>query len=563
MKRRAFLFSAAGLSAAATVSACTAGTNPDGGESPDGSANSADTGSGGGFLVMTAGPAPTFVRNYNQPSPASEKGPGAALMYEPLLRTLWLQAGEVEPWLAESFEWNSDGTELTFKLRTDVTWSDGEAFDAEDVLFTLGLWLENPEFNRSGSTYTSVEQVDESSVRATWDEPAFTEITKFGTSGGLEILPEHLYAGQDLNTWTNEEPVGTGAYVLSSFSPQQVTFTARDDYWNGEQTVRELRIPASTDEATRPLVLAGDIDVTTMAWPNPEEEFVGANPEKNRYAAISNGTAESLLFNNMVAPFDDVNVRRAISHCLDAAQMISLYDVGTSPANVSGMNYEIFEEIASPEFEGMVATTDADAATAALEESGYTVENGQLTKDGQSYSLELKLPQGNTNWVTWARGFAEQVSATLGLDVAQNPISDETFWPTLETGDFGMALGFAGGGLGAFAAFSALASEYALPVGEPTPMNQFRYQNAEVDEALERLQRTDDNGEIAEICEIIQTRIVEDVPFYPLADAAWFLAYTENRWTNWPDPDDREIVPTWMHGPDWTLTLQQLTPVEG
>lgn len=558
MKRRTFLASAAGLGVAASVSACTAGTNTGDGESSSGP----EADSAGGFLVMTAGSAPTFVRNYNQPSPASEKGPGAALMYEPLLRTLWLQGGDVEPWLAESYEWNDDGTELTFTLRSDVTWSDGETLDAEDVLFTLQLWLENPEFNRSGSIYTSVEQVDELTVRVAWDEPAFTEITKFGTSGGLEIIPQHLYADQDLTTWTNEEPVGTGPYVLSNFSPQQVTFTARDDYWNGQQSVQELRIPASTDEATRPQVLSGDIDVTTMAWPNPEEEFLGADPEKNRYAAISNGTAESLLFNNMVAPFDDVNVRRAISQCLDSAQMLSLYDVGTNPANVSGMNYDIFAEVASPEFEGLIATTNAEAATAALAESGYSVENGQLTKDGQSFPLELKMPQGNTNWVTWARGFAEQVSATLGLDVAQSPISDESFWPMLETGDFTVALGFVGGGLGAFAAFSALASEHALPVGESTPMNQFRYQNAEVDEALERLKLTDDTAEIAGICELIQTRVVEDVPYYPLADAAWFLAYTENRWTNWPDPDDREIVPTWMHGPDWTLTLQQLTPVE-
>src|SRR5262249_40760322 len=47
------------------------------------------------------------------------------------------------PWLAESYEYNRDSTELTLKLRPGVTWSDGQPFGAKDVAFTLNMLRES------------------------------------------------------------------------------------------------------------------------------------------------------------------------------------------------------------------------------------------------------------------------------------------------------------------------------------------------------------------------------------------------------------------------------------
>ena len=61
---------------------------------------------------------------------------GLGLLYEPLAFYSAF-ADETIPWLAESWEYNDDSTELRIKLREGITWSDGEAFDAEDVVYTL------------------------------------------------------------------------------------------------------------------------------------------------------------------------------------------------------------------------------------------------------------------------------------------------------------------------------------------------------------------------------------------------------------------------------------------
>ena len=53
-------------------------------------------------------------------------------------------SGELVPWLATGYEWNSDNTQLTFHLHTGVLWSDGQPFSAKDVTYTFDLLKGNP-----------------------------------------------------------------------------------------------------------------------------------------------------------------------------------------------------------------------------------------------------------------------------------------------------------------------------------------------------------------------------------------------------------------------------------
>jgi peptide/nickel transport system substrate-binding protein len=80
------------------------------------------------------------------------------------------------PWLATGSEANEDSTEFTITLREGVTWSDGEAFDADDVVFTTEMALGNEELNaREAATLRgqveSVEKVDDLTVRFTLNAP--------------------------------------------------------------------------------------------------------------------------------------------------------------------------------------------------------------------------------------------------------------------------------------------------------------------------------------------------------------------------------------------------------
>ena len=126
-----------------------------------------------------------------------------------------LQTGEFIPWLAESFEYGEDFDTLTVKLRDGVTWSDGEAFNADDVVFTYDLLRENPSMiwaSEANNRVASVEKVDDLTVTFNLNEPnprfhlnreAFPAV---GIWGGITILPQHIWEGEDPVTFKQLRP---------------------------------------------------------------------------------------------------------------------------------------------------------------------------------------------------------------------------------------------------------------------------------------------------------------------------------------------------------------------
>jgi len=121
--------------------------------------------------------------------------------------------------LAESYEISDDQLVYTFHLRQDVKWHDGEAFNADDVVFTFSS-IQDSEFKSPlGRRFRNVvcEKIDDFTVKFTLKEsfaPFITMLT-FG------ILPEHLWynippANADLNE-LNKKPIGTGAWMVDSF----------------------------------------------------------------------------------------------------------------------------------------------------------------------------------------------------------------------------------------------------------------------------------------------------------------------------------------------------------
>src|SRR5699024_1047163 len=114
----------------ATAAACSSGAGGVGGAGGDGA--------GGMFVVGRDGTATNqFAKNFNRYG-GSDTAPGLDLVYEPLFRLSSKDGGQLLPMLAESADHSEDGMEVTYHLRKDVKWSDGEPFTSRDVLFTLG-----------------------------------------------------------------------------------------------------------------------------------------------------------------------------------------------------------------------------------------------------------------------------------------------------------------------------------------------------------------------------------------------------------------------------------------
>lgn len=141
--------------------------------------------------------------------------------------------GTYVPMLATEWAFNDDYTGITFKLREGVTWHDGEAFNAEDVVFTYNM-LNGTTLDTFGlwNKLTGVEANGEYEVSMSFSEP-FSAFLAYCYN--CYIVPEHIWSQVgDVSAYLNTEPVGTGAFIFSKYTTgTDLQYVANKDYWAG------------------------------------------------------------------------------------------------------------------------------------------------------------------------------------------------------------------------------------------------------------------------------------------------------------------------------------------
>ncbi|WP_036962611.1 ABC transporter substrate-binding protein [Promicromonospora kroppenstedtii] len=223
------------------------------------------------------------------------------------------QEGEVQPKLAEKWEINGDRTVYTFTLHDGVTFSDGSAFTADDVVASIGRVQDDWTLSLKSKmdVVEDVEAVSDTEVAVTLTHPSNAWLFDMGTSVGA-MFPDDLSV--DLAT----EAVGTGPYTVEEVATgDHVTLAARDDYWGETPAITDVTVRYFADaNAQANAVRAGDID---MAY-NMQAPDLLAGLEQDQDLQVIDGTSTGevlLALNNARPPFDDLNVRRAIMYAID------------------------------------------------------------------------------------------------------------------------------------------------------------------------------------------------------------------------------------------------------
>jgi peptide/nickel transport system substrate-binding protein len=160
------------------------------------------------------------------------------ISYEPLAS--FDQAGTLVPFLAAEIPSlanggvAADGRSVTWKLKHDVKWSDGQPFTAKDVLFTY-QYITNPEVGSSSTTsykgVQSVEAIDDETVRVSFKDVTPAWALPFVGVQGM-IIPEHVFApfnnAQASSAPANQAAVGTGPYIATEFRTEDVLMIGED-----------------------------------------------------------------------------------------------------------------------------------------------------------------------------------------------------------------------------------------------------------------------------------------------------------------------------------------------
>ena len=246
------------------------------------------------------------------------------LVYEPLIQID--ENLNLIPALAESWAFSEDGMQLTLNLRQGVTFHDGSAFTAEDVIATLERILDEETGSATRTNLLSIETMeapdDYTLVLSLTlpDVPLAAALSSINTA----ILPSEVIANGDPAV----DAIGTGPFMVESWQPEEKTvLAANPDYWGEGPYVDGIEIRIIPDEATIMAALrAGEVDFAMFNDPLIATLPVGdADITINRAPEIS---YHVLQLRASVEPLDILEVRQAISCAINRQEVVAVAALG-------------------------------------------------------------------------------------------------------------------------------------------------------------------------------------------------------------------------------------------
>jgi len=486
-----------------------------------------------------------------------------------------LQTGEYIPWLAESYQYNDDYTAITVKLRDGVTWSDGEPFTSADVVFTYNLLFDNPGMvwaAEVANNVESVEAVDDLNVtfnlknanpRYHLNREAFPAV---GIWGGITILPQHIWEGQDPLTFKNSDPIGTGAYTLASASQNAMIYERNDNWW-GNAVFGRLPAPTYVSfqyvgpETSTAFALAADeIDTPFIGILSRGSflEVAARNPNVSAWHADApyawlDPCPRPLMVQNATPPWDNADMRHALSFLIDRQSIVDLaYEGTTVPSWGVWPFYDglqpYFDAVQDLVTEYRVGEYDTAAADEIFTAQGYTKNADGIyqSSDGQPLSVNYVVDGNSNEEMKVSAVLADQLEAG-GVSVEVQVLTDPVLADTVRRGDYGIKLhSFCPGYI--YENLELYHSKFYEPLGEPAPWferNSFRYNNPEFDSIVDQMgalppEDLEDNVPLFQQAVEILFR---DMPTIPMVQAPALVPFSTTYWTGWPTADNPWNMP--------------------
>ncbi|MDR3489347.1 MAG: extracellular solute-binding protein [Bradyrhizobium sp.] len=424
--------------------------------------------------------------NFN-PTVAGVKGSIAAavgLIYESLTTPSEDEVSTEYGALAESVSHPEDFSSVTYRLRPQAKWHDGEPVTPEDVIFSLDSFKKyHPQYSAYYRHVVKAEKAGERDVKFTFDAPGNRELPQI--VGQLTVLPKHWWEGtdgegrkRDISATTLEKPLGSGAYRIKEFVPgRSIALERAKDYWGrdlniniGRHNFDELRYEYFRDSTVALEAFKGDqVDwrtensaknwATYYDFPAVTEKRVLKEEFPNR----SSGIMQAFALNIRREKFSDPRVRRALNFAFDFEEMnkqiffdqykrISSYFDGTELASSGlpqGRELEILETVRA-QVPAEVFTTaytnpvggnpeavreNLREALRLLKEAGYEVRDRKVVdvKTGTQFALELLVDDPSFERVML---FFKPSLERLGIAVSVRIIDPTQYENRLRSWDF-------------------------------------------------------------------------------------------------------------------------------
>ena len=301
--------------------------------------------------------------------------------------------GSLVPALAESWEYSEDNTEITFKLREDVVFHNGDPMTADDVVFSFERAIASPSTARITAAMEKMEKVDDTHVKLTLKYP-YGPIEGCLANVNCSIVSKAAVEADPDGFARN--PIGTSPYKFESWaSGSNIVYTANENYWREPASIKTLTYQLVSDSSAALIALeTGDVDMIASTQAADRENIIN-NPDLF-YDEVASSSFYFVAFNNTDGIFaDNTLLRQAVAHAIDreACVLGALEGAGIEcPSPIPSTCFGCPEGFTGAEY-------DPELAKELLAEAGYadgltvtlrTMESGVYAKVAEIVIEQLR-----------------------------------------------------------------------------------------------------------------------------------------------------------------------------
>lgn len=517
------------------------------------------------------------VENFN---PYNFTGPAGYVQdfaYEPLwIDNVW-NPDQDTPALATSYEIGEDLKSVTYHLREGVKWSDGEDFNADDVVFTyeyakahidfpVGIDVYNAEAGTGN--VTGIDKIDDYTIRFNLNRP--DSLARYGL-GGLYPLPEHIWSKVDDPKSYNASPlVATGPWTeVTDFSRSSFKLCRNElSRHNADNKIDCIMFPQlNGNEQVIAAVSNGDVDWAGDGMTDPEITFTPKS-EFNKYW-LPAGADVVLQLNTTKAPFNNLEFRKAMSMAIDRDTLVDISTFGLTthtrfPIGTGEMFKTWYDEAALAPYEYLMQY-DPDAAAKVLDDAGIIDADGDGWRDmpdGTPIEFGIAMPSGWTDWVNTGQTISENLQ-DIGVNAELKTMDEGAWFQGIPTGDFDVYVMWTLTTATPQQHYAVMFNPRVMVPGSINEMAMHQMQIPEAKAALDAFAATADHAEQLKQIGIVHKLVAENLPVISLfANPNWYQ-YSTRHFTGWVSEEDPRYRPMIHNGTrERVLHALSLVPVE-
>ncbi|MEN6299324.1 MAG: ABC transporter substrate-binding protein [Anaerolineaceae bacterium] len=474
------------------------------------------------------------------------------LIYTPL--TTEAPTGEYVGGLAKEWSVSEDGLTWTFTLKDGIKWHNGEDFKADQIAWAINAVMDDPDGWAAMSNYVSgfkeVTAPDDKTVVVLTESPIAN--MEYRLSFLYAVYPpdfESFTTPEDLQNFTNFEPIGTGMFKMNTFDKDTgvLILDANKDYFDGSPKIDQIIFQTFDNaDAMIQALKVGDIDLVNEL---PASAYATVEGFENVTALAMDGRYFNELIINSVDPENDPPptgnpaladpaVRLAIATSINKQDIVDIVLQGLATPGTTivpptlGGGFWHNPNIKDVEF-------NIEEANRILEEAGYLKgADGVRTKDDLRLEFRLQFPSDNTVYPRMADMIADWFSQA-GMKANPEAVdSDALVAATTPTGDYDLVLWGWGPDPDPDFILSVMTTDQFVDGG----WSDSGYHNPEYDKLYLEQQLAVDEKERQAIIWKMQEMVFNDRPYIVLYYEKLLQAYRSDRFTGFiPSPLGIEI----------------------